>query len=355
VSSAHLEVAIERAGSKLKMSEATLWLEPPRIVFHAPAGVVDLLYGDKKLVSPGYDLAAALATGKPGKLATAELGPERTLAAESHPGLSPPPRAPLAHAERWTRRQNVRLPKQGTLAYLDVSGPAARAPDELRIVDQQGRQVPYVLETSERRQHESAEWSSRNEGEKTLLMAPFPAERHLVRGIVLGVKSPAYFERRITVSEVERDDSAGASNELTSTRWERLPDDGSPLELSVALTAPTLAEALVTIDNGDNPPLAVTSVSFALARPRIDFAFSRSDALTLLSGNPEANAPRYDLRLLTDVVLTSPAWPASLHPPSEPAVAPPLTSNQRPRWFWLAVVVAAAVVFSALARTLRAR
>ena len=62
--------------------------------------------------------------------------------------------------------------------------------------------------------------------------------------------------------------------------------------------------------------------------------------------NPQAAAPRYDLALVADAVLSSPALPARFRPWKTPREPEPAT----PKWFWIALVVAGTLVVAALAR-----
>ena len=86
-----------------------------------------------------------------------------------------------------------------------------------------------------------------------------------------------------------------------------------------------------------------------VARRRLDFLFAPADHLTLLADNPLAGPPRYDLALVAERVLASPAEPASLGEVTRAAEAMPKV----PPWFWLIVSLAAAILFLAVGRALR--
>ncbi|MGH9317887.1 MAG: hypothetical protein ACRD1P_12370, partial [Thermoanaerobaculia bacterium] len=66
-------------------------------------------------------------------------------------------------------------------------------------------------------------------------------------------------------------------------------------------------------------------------------------------GNPEAQAPRYDLAMLAGVVLASPAEAARLGPPARLG---PITWKT-PSWFWGVVVLAVLLLALGLFRTLK--
>jgi hypothetical protein len=77
--------------------------------------------------------------------------------------------------------------------------------------------------------------------------------------------------------------------------------------------------------------------------------FEESDELRLLSAGNSALAPTYDLALIAERVLSSPAEPATLGPP-HPLVAAP---KKTPPWFWIFVFAAAIILLIAMARTLK--
>ncbi|MGH9398814.1 MAG: hypothetical protein ACRD00_00490, partial [Thermoanaerobaculia bacterium] len=106
----------------------------------------------------------------------------------------------------------------------------------------------------------------------------------------------------------------------------------------------------VVFENGDNAPLLLDTAATVTAVARIDFVFQQGDRLTLLSGNPEASAARYDFTMIAPEILAAPAQPAALGSPVR-AAAP---AARTPEWLWAALAAAVVLVVLALARTLRA-
>ena len=106
------------------------------------------------------------------------------------------------------------------------------------------------------------------------------------------------FMRRVTVSV--RDVNGGVSSERTvgSGTIYRVALDGSPtrsqLEIPLDFT-PDTRELLVHVHNGDSPPLAFDTVQPKRRVLNLLFMAPAPGAYTLLSGNPQASAPRYDL------------------------------------------------------------
>ena len=82
------------------------------------------------------------------------------------------------------------------------------------------------------------------------------------------------------------------------------------------------------------------------------FLFAPGDHLTLLTDNPSAPPPRYDLALIAKRVLASPAGAATLGEVVKEESPPAPTTT--PRWFWAFVLVAVGALLFAFMRTLRA-
>ncbi|MEX2044292.1 MAG: hypothetical protein WD941_03000, partial [Opitutus sp.] len=96
--------------------------------------------------------------------------------------------------------------------------------------------------------------------------------------------------------------------------------------------APQTRELLVHIQNGDSPPLALDSVSARQHPVNLLFHASAAGNYTLLTGNPQAAAPRYDLAAFAAEMRTAAATaavPGALEPmpgyhPRDSLAEPPL-------------------------------
>lgn len=347
-SSRVIEIEVERsAGAELQVKGARVVIEPRRLVFHAgPDTSPQLAYGSPAAQQPGYDLASALRHGLPGELQKGTVGP-RTDTGAAPPALEPPVRGGLIDASRWQRRQELILPSSGTVAWLDLEA----APHELpsvRIVDSDGRQVPYVVESAPRARARSAAFQARQDGTQSFLSVGSIRSLPSVSSIVLTASSPPYFHRRVSVIETIEDRRGPMQRHLLgSAEWVKAPDEPfSPL--SIAIDTPTSDKLEIVIDNADSAPLELSSVAVGWTVRRLNFLYEPGEKLALLSGNPSAGSPRYDLVMVAGRLLSSPAQPASLQP-APPRAAP----GGVPKWFWGFVVAAAVLVALALARTLR--
>jgi hypothetical protein len=256
-----------------------------------------------------------------------------------------PARGPRLDSQRWASKQGIKLPTEGRVAYLDLGGELADELASVRIVDAKGRQVPYIVESQPRQSRRSLLHWQRVVDTKTVVTATGLAGKRIA-SLEFSVSGPQYFMRQVSVFE-ETTDARGATGKrlLGSAHWTRQPDE-PPQPLRVPVTLPEQEKLVVEIDNEDNPPLRVTGVVAIAELRRIDFPFSSGESLWLLATNPNARAPHYDLALVADAVLSSPALPARLEAwkgPREPELA-------TPQWFWIALVVAGALVVAALAR-----
>jgi hypothetical protein len=132
-------------------------------------------------------------------------------------------------------------------------------------------------------------------------------------GITLDTPEPL-FTRRVTASfEQTGEESVERRVVAMGSIWNITGVGNEPSvqkRLAVETQVPR-RELLLTIDNGDSPPLAITGVS-ADRRPRRILFFAPPGALRLLSGNPEASMPRYDLGSLTSGIRTVSATAATL-------------------------------------------
>ncbi len=346
LSSGTLELEVERQGTPFALDRVTAIVEPRRLIFVAPnASPLKLLYGSATAQPPSYDLADALRHGLPKEPATARLGVP--LDQGSKPALAPPARGPALDAAAWKQRTPIALPKQGTLAYLDLGRPSMADGSDVRIVDAARRQVPFIVEASERSSEAPVPFVTRHEGRISTLALTLDV-RERISQLVLRASAPAYFEREVELSVPTRDQRGVTGKRVVaSARWQQHPDRAiSPLFLPVSLEGEPTAE--LTIADGDNPPLEIASVSASHRRRRIDFPFEPEDKLELWSGNPAASAPHYDLELVAARLISSPAAAATLA--STTIETPPAAAPGTPRWFWWIAVGSGLLVVLALVR-----
>jgi hypothetical protein len=373
------------AGLELSISAFVAQVAKTAIVFHAPAqGELSLVYGSPAARAPAYDLGEALLRGPPASVAEAKLAgepPSRSGDAEIAALTQAIPIGPGAtlDSSAFRARRAITLPTTGHLAFLAVDDRPEELPS-MRIVDEQNRQIPYLVEREPRLRRDPASFDLAPPPE-TLGIQPSASETFVrvtgiptakaIDAVLLEVDDDTVFSRDISVVEAIATDphdprwgAAGrrapaGSRELGAARWEHLAlprGDGrndvrgpSPFRLGIA--EPRQTEIFVRIENGSNQPLHLRKVWIERVERRLVFPFSPGQNLTLLSDNPAATAPQYDLSLLAERIADLPAEPASLGPLQRTETESPAAT---PRWLWGAVLIAAIGITVALARTLRA-
>lgn len=109
------------------------------------------------------------------------------------------------------------------------------------------------------------------------------------------------FMRRVTVGIRDVRDLVPGERTVGEGTLFRVAADGvrtrAQLRLDFSHT-PLAPELLVHVQNGDSPPLAVTGLHLKRRAIALRFHAAAAGRHTLLSGNPQAGAPRYDLAAL---------------------------------------------------------
>jgi hypothetical protein len=346
-----LEVEIERAGAPISLSRGELRVRPKRLVFRAPErGPLTLLYGSPDAPAPSYDLGSALAGGLPkelfpGSLAEAQDRGERSALPEA-------PRGPSIDTRSFRTKRPITLPSSGRLAYLDLEGVAPAAAGFVRIVDAAGRQVPFVLESEQRRVRAALQFSISSADRKTTARVTGFRASEPLHALELSASAPTYFRRPLEVYEVLNDERGPTTRRtLGSGVWEKRPE-AAAADFRIEIAAATGVEMFVEFDDGDNAPVSLSGVTGVLSRSRVDFLFNPGDALFLLSDPETGTFAKYDLSLLEDALLRAPALAAKVPPLPRVQSGPEAERPRRP-WFWLVVAGAFLLVVLALLRALK--
>jgi hypothetical protein len=348
-----LELEIERSGTPLTVRGGTLRVRPKRLVFRTPdSGGVTLLYGSSDAPAPSSDLASALSGGLPKQLATGTLGVATDRGERSR--LPQPERGPRIDTGNFRTVRPITLPPSGELAYLDLLGVPKTEAGLIRIVDAEGRQVPFVLESEERRATLPLGFAVQHEDGKTRVTVTGYSHREPLEALELQASAPAFFRRPIEVYELRGGDRGpGTRVSLGSALWEKRPQD-KDAKVRVTIGAPSVNELHVELDDGDNAPISLSGVSGEVARVRVDFLFRPGEPLRLLSDPVQGSVAQYDLSLLEDALLREPALAASTPPLPAPRAASPSSAERAPRpWFWLVLAGAFLLVVLALLRALK--
>ena len=122
--------------------------------------------------------------------------------------------------------------------------------------------------------------------------------RHVPLAALEFVTSDPLFMRRVTVAVREVNGAVSSERTVGVGTIYRVALDGAPAraQLDVPLNfTPLTRELLVHIHNGDSPPLALDGVQVKRRALNLLFMAPAAGTYTLLSGNAQAIAPRYDL------------------------------------------------------------
>lgn len=140
--------------------------------------------------------------------------------------------------------------------------------------------------------------SSRDEfAGETVLTVSLDGSHAPLSALDFDTKEPL-FMRRVSVAVREVRDAVPSERTIASGTIFRVALGGAParesLGVPVAFT-PSTRELLIHIYNGDSPPLAVGAVRLWRSPLSLLFLAPAAGSYTLLSGNPQATPPHYDL------------------------------------------------------------
>jgi hypothetical protein len=350
LTSRHIEIEIDDGGSPpLTFAQVSTTVEHRSLLFFAQvSGAAELVYGAPRVGPPRYDLTAALALGRPTHVEPVRVGP-----ATDRGGAAPDPAGPARGASvdpsQWRRRMSLRLPQTGNVAYVALDALDGVSEAALRIVDDEAREVPYVVEQTIRHTRHEAKAEVAQVGSRTVVTIVDLASLRAIDGVELTATTPDAFTRAVTVVEATRDAGTAGERILGSATWERRAGEpAAPFTIAIAPPAETSIE--VRIENGENTPIVPGTWAIVRASRRLDFVFTPGERLALLTGNPGAAQPTYDQALLVDAVLAAPAQAATLEPKTDDSAPEP---KGLPKWIWACVILGGLVIATMLTRSMR--
>jgi hypothetical protein len=335
---------------------------PVSLLFMAPtAGSHTLLSGNSQAAAPRYDLAAFADEMRVANAAVVVPGAVEDMPDyHSNEALADVPLtgAPL-DATKWIFRRTVQIASPGVQELeLDLEALARSRPDfaDLRLL-RDGNQIPYVLEqpalsrsldltpnaAPDPRRPTASIWSVH------LPKAALP-----LRSLVL-TSATALFQRQFRILEkLTAPDGSPVEFTLAAGQWSRTPEPGVPgsrvFELPERMRTDTL---WVETDNGDNPAITLGTVRVVYPVVRLVFKVPETADLTLAYGNPSANAPRYDLSLVSSRLLTSGRSIARISAEGQSAAGRnPFASINGGYAFWGALALVVVVLLFVVAKLL---
>jgi hypothetical protein len=292
---------------------------PVSLVFRAPvAGKYTLLSGNPQAAAPRYDLAAFAGEMRGASAAVVVPGSiEDVPDYHSRESLGAPPMAdvPLTgaplDAKDWPFRRAVQIAAPGVQELeLDLDAFARSRPDfaDLRLL-REGNQIPYVLEQPALSRSLNLPAESSPDTKRptvSIWTVRLPKAGLPLRSVVL-TSTTSLFQRQFRIFEkLSTQDGSPYEHILAFGAWSRTPEPGMPENRVFGLQERTQTDTLwIEADNGDNPAIALGTVQVILPVVRLVFKVAEPDGFALAYGNGTANAPRYDLSLVAERLLTS--------------------------------------------------
>jgi hypothetical protein len=321
-------------------------------------------YGDDRLAEPQYDLEAVRDRVASTPMVEARWGETRPAVATAAPADEQLPTAGGAidaSRFRFSRSIPAGAPGLATL-QLDAAALAHGTLSDLRIATPDGRQVPFLLERLDapltlalplERAPDARDDVAKSRYRVRLPYEGLPESRLVLR------TDARVFDRRVTL-EVEPSATAsdarprGVGREgrriVASAKW--VNTDPATSAPALTLDVPPLASAELTllVDEGDNAPLPIRDASLLLPNYRLRFVRDGRTTLSLLYGQSNLAAPRYDLALVARRLLGAPAEDVVPTPEGTPVSVTGITPTIV---FWVALGVAVATLLALMVRLLK--
>ncbi|HKY22939.1 MAG TPA: hypothetical protein VJM31_17120 [Vicinamibacterales bacterium] len=353
--------------------------ELPWIYFESDGQAIVARYGDAALQAPRYDLEAARTTisTEIADVAEARWGDPRPIAPtdtmSAAPATMPTGGAAIdVSLFRFTRA----LPdgEAGLIAVpLDAaalahsSGPQTDFAD-VRVVDANGRQVPYVVERRDepltlalalepRSAPTQPSHVLQSGGTTTYYRARLPMAG-LPQGRLVLSTSARVFDRTVSVAverPADRQRRDAWQEQIAIARWVHANRDTAAPALTLPLYSVDVAELLIAVAEGDNSPLPITSAQVLLPSYRLRLFRAERMPLRVVYGQTKLGPPSYDLALLAPQVLGVAAREVSLSQEqgASGGTNPAIAALVSPRVFWGVLVVAVMALLVLLARLLK--
>jgi hypothetical protein len=322
------------------------------LVFHAEGDGI-LRFGGRRAHAPRYDLQQLIGSEPARRLLEEHVWREAELgAARDNPGFVPAPAlAALARPgaqvdlQRYAFRRSLAVSdaREGVVhRRLAVDELARARPDlaDLRIVDGDGRQWPYLLEREGSRLTVPLEVDEpRRVPTGTRHALRLPDAPLAVRSLELAVDA-SYVDRPYRLlGRVPNGD-----REVELARGQLTLRPGLHERLTIALAGSQVAELALEIDDGGDAPLPLTGVTASVAGADLYLA-AQPGQYWLLVGDADATAPSYELGAARALVHALPSHEAEAGAlEANPSYRPSPGPLRRVILLWAAVAVVVIVL-----------
>ena len=357
-------------------------MRQPSLLFAAarPIGESDgwfLYFGGGRVGRPHYDVAAllpgrgesvageraAIVAGLrgPGGVVTASLGavgPNPAFDRSPLLGFAMRPGAAI-DTRLYTHRRPLAVPSspEGLTRVALGPGDLARARADLsdvRIVDTESRQWPYLLERDSRTETvDLAVGGPVRDGTRSSFALVGPAAPLRIDGLAIDVEQP-FVDRPFRL--LAKTSDAADAQETVIAEGRIVRRSGESGTFRVAFGATRVQSLRLVVDDGNEAPLVLRAVAAQLPLPEL-YVTAPQGAYFLLVGNSADTAPSYELARVREAVLTvsSAVLPAgSLEAnPAYSARAPLDRGRLEQAFFWVVLVLTVAVLGTVTLRLAR--
>jgi hypothetical protein len=308
----------------LRGLRVTVGAAATRLLFAPEPGPLLLYYGNPLTRLARYDLEShrnRIAVAAP--FAPAQLGPERPNPRFRAPVplAFTPVRGAALEPQRWARQRAFTVAQREDLysVTLEATDLGALRPDlaDLRVADDQGRQVPFLVEAdAATRRVELKLESERARSRHVVTMPRVDGEPAELPASALELDVPgAFFSRPLRVLDprAQGRGEPGGRVVAATTLARSGREEGAKAPLEVSLDGRRYPELVLQLDEGDNAPLRIERARALVRVPRLVFKAAPGRYRVLL-GNREAAPARYDIAELRHEFLTYSAVPIEPEP-----------------------------------------
>jgi hypothetical protein len=251
--------------------------------------------------------------------------------------------APGAAIDLSAFRYERPIPRGDGLATitLDAAARAHSRLEDIRVVDAERRQIPYVLESVDQPLEVDLPpiepLGSVGRLTRYRIRLPYAG---LPDAVLRLHTTDRVFRRQVTV-------------DATRGAWAHQDPSTEAADFEAELPGRVASDSLVVaVDDGDNKKLSITSAALRVPTYRIRFFNDSSATLRLMYGDSSLAAPRYDLALVATQLRDSAATAIEAGP--EHILQD--TSNRGPKAaFWTVLVLTVIILLGLIGRLLRVR